>query len=486
MSTLARNILWMLLSQLATWSITLVMLVIAPDHFGPAGFGVLTYATAYVGFFALAASFGTGAYLTKSIARDPDSLPDDVFNALVMKLFILAGVTVAAMTLVVALGQSRTTIIVVAITCLGMWFTVLNEAVSGALGGLERMARPALWGAIQVYVASAIGLVVIATDRSIEWYALGAALAAAVPLVANTWALRHRLRHHGGIDFARWKRILRGGFPLMVLGAFMLVYGTTEIPILEAVSGKTVVGWYGVAYRWVAIPMFIATAVVNAYFPRLSALGRNAGPEFAYHGNRAIRLVMLVSVPAAAGIASVAPSLMAFIYDGRYDESIVLIQILSLQIPLTAFDTVLVTMLVATDRVRGFVIVAGVAAALNPLMCLVAIPLADRIGSNGAIGAAIVTNVTELIVLVGALRLRPAGVLDRASVGVMARGVLAAMVMVVAVVLVRDLHLFVQIAIGVVAYAGAVVAFGALRRQDLDELMSKVRPRATAVPVEGK
>lgn len=485
MSALTRNIFWLLVSQLATWSITLVMLVVAPRAYGPEGFGILSFAVAYIGFFALAAGFGSGAYLTKSIARDRDSLAHDVYNALIMKVITLTVLSAVAIGAVAALGQNRTTVVVVAIACLGMWFAVLNEVVAGALAGLERMARPALWATLQIYVASGLGLLVIANDWGIEWYAMTVAIAGVVPLAANLWTLRHDLRQHGGIDLARWRVILRGGFPLMILGAFLLVYGTTEIPILKAISGEEVVGWYGVAYRWVAIPMFIATAVMNAYFPRLSALGRNPDGEFAFHANRALRLVMFVSVPAAAGITAIAPSLMEFFYRGRFDESVLLMQILSIQIPLTALDSVLVMLLVATDRVRGFVIVAGIAAALNPLMCLVAIPLAERIGPNGAVGAAIVTNVTELIVLVGALRLRPAGVLDRSTTGPIVRGVAAALVMIAAVVAVSDLHLFVQIAVGLIVYVVVALGAGAVRRDDLSELVSKFRSRTTSTtPME--
>ena len=55
------------------------------------------------------------------------------------------------------------------------------------------------------------------------------------------------------------------------------------------------------------------------------------------------------------------------------------------------------------------------AAALNPIACVLLIHWADNRYGNGAIGAALVTVATELFILVGALRLRPPGVLDWAA-----------------------------------------------------------------------
>ena len=67
----------------------------------------------------------------------------------------------------------------------------------------------------------------------------------------------------------------------MALAFFNLIYGTIDVPILDFISGDDAVAWYAVAYRWVGIPVFIATAVVAAYFPRFSAHGKARSPEFA-------------------------------------------------------------------------------------------------------------------------------------------------------------------------------------------------------------
>ena len=107
-----------------------------------------------------------------------------------------------------------------------------------------------------------------------------------------------------------------------------------------------------------------------------------------------------------------------------------LIQILAVGLPIIALDTVLATALVASNRLKGYLVVAAIAAVAEP----------DRMRDrhqhhrhrygNGAIGAAIVTVVTELWVMVGALHFRSPGVVDRAEVGRIGRIVAATAAMV--------------------------------------------------------
>jgi len=116
-------------------------------------------------------------------------------------------------------------------------------------------------------------------------------------------------------------------------------------------------------------------------------------------------------------------------------------------------DMVLGTVLIASDRQRQWVIVGCLAAILNPLLNLIAIPLSIRIFGNGAIGASIITVVTELTMMVGAIYLRPRGVLDLATTGYLSRCVAASLPMIPAVLVCGGLWLPAKIAVGMVVYA---------------------------------
>jgi O-antigen/teichoic acid export membrane protein len=475
-----KNIVSLLLSQLATWAVSLVLLVEAPDRLGEDGFGALSFAAAFVGFFTLVASLGTGTFMTKEVARDHSLLRPWVHNAFVMKTGILVLLSAVAVPLAVLLGKSGDTLLLIVLGLVGMAFTIFNEVYLGALAGMEIMAKPAFFQVVQVYVSSGLGLLVLIMDWGLIAYGAVFALASVIPLVGNWFLLRPYL--HGPrqrLDAETWRILVRGGIPLMALTFFNTIYGTIDVPILDQVSGEDTVAWYAMAYRWAGIPIFMATAVVSAYFPRFSAHGEKS-PEFARLVNRAIRIVLLVSVPAAIGLAMVADDLVGTLYTTAYQPSVVLIQILAIVIPFAAMDTILAVALIAADRQGKYIFVSALAAVINPVACIWLIHWAERNHNNGAIGAALVTLGTELVVMIGALLLRSRGVLDRAASLDVGRIVAAGLVLVPLLLVAGDTPLLIQIACGVVAYALAAVLFRAITVTEIHDIVSGVVGSVTA------
>jgi O-antigen/teichoic acid export membrane protein len=145
----------------------------------------------------------------------------------------------------------------------------------------------------------------------------------------------------------------------------------------------------------------------------------------------------------------------------------VLIQILAFHIPLAAMDTVLATALIAANRQRRYLYVSLMAAALNPIACILLIHWADSRYGNGAIGAALVTVATELFILGGALRLRTTGVLDWATSKNLGLILLAGGAMVPVLIVGGSLPLLVQVALGAATYPVALLLFRAV---GLDEI----------------
>lgn len=465
-----KNIVSLLISQVLTWAVSLVLLVEAPDQLGEDGFGAVSYAAAFVTFFNLVASLGTGTLLTKEIARDHSLLRTYVSNAYLLKLAVVAVVIVVAIALALLLGNRGDILVLIAVGLVGVCFATFNDINLGALAGLEIMAKPAAFMVAQVYVTSALGLLILAMDWGLIAYGSVFALGPVIPFVGNRLLLRRHLEgSKAAADPAILRLLVRGGIPLMTLTFFNLIYGTIDIPILAFVSGEGAVAWYAVAYRWVGIPIFIAAATVSAYFPRFSAHGKEQTEEFPRLVNRAIRLVLVVSVPAAVGLAMTADELVTAFYTSTYEPVIPLIQILALHIPLAGIDTILAVALIANDRLKRYILVSALAALVNPVACVLLIHWAERNFDNGAIGAAVVTLGTELVVMGGALALRSKGVLDRAAATAALRCVAAGLVIVPVLFVADDSPLAVQVAFGIVAYSAAalslrVITVGELRR----------------------
>jgi O-antigen/teichoic acid export membrane protein len=210
------------------------------------------------------------------------------------------------------------------------------------------------------------------------------------------------------------------------------------------------------------MPAGFSSIVVSATMPSMSANAvKESTAEFTRLANRSICLVLVFGLPASFGIALVAGDIFSLLhYQAGYESAVILIQILALHIPIVGMDMVLGSALIAADRQKQWTIIGCGAAALNPLLNLIAIPLAIHAFNNGAIGAAIITVATEIFMMIGALAIRPRGIMDRATVSYAVRCAAASVVMVPVVLAVGTAALPVKMAAGVIAYGLASLALG--------------------------
>jgi O-antigen/teichoic acid export membrane protein len=479
-----RNMASLLLSQVLTWVVTFALLVEAPDRLGEDAWGALSYASAFVMFFTLVVGLGTSTLLSREIARNPALMSQYVYNAVILKLIIIVIAPVVGIGTALLLGQRGDALWLIIIGFVGVAVGALTEISYSALAGIEVMARPAFFQVLQVYVANGLAIGALLLGFGPLVYGTIFALATLIPCVLSWRMMRGRIHRPFHVDRTVWRLLVRGGIPIMALTVFNMIYGTIDVPILGAITDNVQVGWYGLAYKWVGIPAFIVTAVVAAYFPRFSAHGKPMTVEFPRLVNKALFIVMLAAVPASVGLIVVADDLITLIYKPVYGPTIVLIQILAAQIPIAAMDTVLATALIASDRQSRYLWVSVAAAVFNPPACILMIHWTNRRYDNGAIGAAIVTILTELIVLTGALILRSPGVLDRATLWRGVRIVAAALVIVPAVLAVESMPLAVKIGSGAASYGVALLVFGVASVSEIRSLVSSFTARRQATQID--
>jgi O-antigen/teichoic acid export membrane protein len=470
MSRIKSNLLWLTASQIATWTGALLLLVVVPRHIGVHDYGVYQFAVAFVGYFTLIGMLGSNTFLVKSIARDHSLVGPYVFNSILLKLVLCGLLSAFAIGLGVLLHFDSLTIVLIEVACLLMLTIVLNDALGAALQGLEELRNFALWRVLQMAAACAAVLFLLHQDQGVVAYALVTPIVSLIPLVANTINLWPRIKRSLHLDLAVWNTLIRGGAPFLIWSAILLVYGTIDIPLLKAFAGPAAVGWYALAYAWISMPASFSSVVVQATMPSLSAKGvdESSSRDFARVANRSICVVAFVGIPASIGIALVASDVFALLnYQAGFEHAIPLVQILAMHIPIVGIDMVLGSALIAVDRQRIWTLTACGAAALNILLNLFAIPLTDRLWGNGAIGAAVVTVTTEVFMMVCALALRPAGVMDRFTVSFAVRCVAASLAMIPAVLVFSSGGVFVEVAVGMVVYAVASVALGTISLKGL-------------------
>lgn len=471
------SVLFLVIAQILSWTGAATLTVLSPRYLGDVDLGKYSFALALTSLIGLTAGLGIDTYVTKAVARDPRLAGEMIWVALAVRVPI--GVVIAVLTILAATYLSRdgvtTRLIYVFGGCIVL--TALDMATS-TLQGLHRMrAIAAARGGTALVFAGLAAWVLVRGGGPVE-VAMTWAISLGVGLAITYGAIVRQLRWPGSVNLHACLSVVRSGLPFFIWAAALVVYGQIDTVLLTFLSGSRVVGWYVAAYRIVSLPAFIPTIVITVLFPVLSATASSVD-AFARVAREAMRFVALASVPMGLGIMLLPDRIMGFFqYPSTFEHAIVPIVIMAPHIPLAGLDMVIGTALNSRDRQKAWAVTAVAAAGLNPALNLAAIPIAQHVFGNGAIGAAAVTTATELFMMVVGLCLLPPQVFTRADLMGVLKIVAAGLVMAVAVWFVRDLSLILIIAIGAAVYVTGCVVSRQLTPSDLttvrDQLVTRL------------
>ncbi|MDE3095521.1 MAG: flippase [Chloroflexota bacterium] len=477
---IVQNVLALLSGQVLTWLATSIIVFALPRYLGDANLGKLTFAWGFTSVFGAFIGFGTPIWLTRAIAREPERAPHLAFNALVARLPIIVVAFAASTVMLQALGYPASTRVVVYIAMAWTSASACSSIVAASLQGLERMTVLSMMGVVEKVLIVIFGVGSLAfLGAGLDVWALvvfGAGVVSMLVLTGYFWRVAGLSTR---IDLPLWRTLFMGSAPFLAWGIATTIYGGIDVTMLSLFSNDHVVGWYGAAYRFVGIPAFIPFALTTALLPSLSRAIDTRSDRAA---GRALEIAVLLTLPIALFLlVGAAPTIHFFRYAPAFDHSIVLLQILSLHVPLVAISMIAVTVLIARNREKAWLVVSVGAAILNPLLNLVAIPYFQHLNGNGAVGAAITTVITEASVVAGAFWLLRKDTFGWANALVCARGLAAGVPMVLAMWLATPYGLIPIIAAGGLSYGVAALAFGAVRISELRELPGLIRAKGGAV-----
>jgi O-antigen/teichoic acid export membrane protein len=482
-------------SQALTLVASAVVALVLPRYLGAEHLGKFAFASAYTTYFLLATNLGVTTHLTKELARDPGRAASYTANSIFLRLPIAVFAALMGVLLINVIGADTLTKQTIYIMSAGMVLTTLYDIVVASLQGLQKM-RPIAVSQVLLKVSFGVSVtVLLVTGHGLIAVAVASTASVLAGLFIPAIVLFGHLRHPEhrklgiGIDTRVWKTLVLGGLPFLVWQASLVIYGKVDMLMLGIFTQDEVIGWYAAAYRLTSLHTFIPTIVMTATLPALVAAAKDDRASFNMITRRAFQVVIVGTLPIAVGTLLLADKFIDFFdYPSEFSHSVPLVIILALHSPFVAADMIIGTAVIAGDRQKQWAMTGVAAAALNPALNLLLIPLTDSWYGNGATGAAVATLATELFMMVMGLRLLGGGIIGAQSARMVARALVSVAAMAAVVTLLRDAPIYVPVAAGAVTYSLAIFAFRAIQMDDikrtLRHLTSRGRIAATESPAD--
>jgi stage V sporulation protein B len=272
------------------------------------------------------------------------------------------------------------------------------------------------------------------------------------------------------------RRRLKSSLSMGYASLMSQVYGQMDQLMLGYLSTARDAGEYAAAYRIPNAVLTFAGSWTGVVFPHTAELAGTDRTRLRSQAAMMVTAIAMFSLPLAACAPFVADGLMTSAFGSQFGPAGPTFALLSVGLALALIDGTLSTLAVALGGDRSYASAVTATAIFNVALNVAVIPL---LGRNGA---AIDTIVAESLLFYRLARVTNARLgglrvdwnrLLRAFVAVSAAAGSLALVPA------GDLSVWLRVAMGAGVYAGGLVLFGAVRR---DEIRSMFSRRATSAP----
>jgi O-antigen/teichoic acid export membrane protein len=460
----------MLTSQVITWISSFVLMLFLPRYLGSADYGRLYLAISITMIFQMLIEFGGSYLIVKEVSRRREETPSILVHSLAIRLIMWLISIVAMIALAYFARYSFTVTVLIMIFGISKLWEGAGKVLSSCFQGFEMMQYPALGTITERILVALCGVIALL-------------LGAHSIVIAIIWVASSLLNFGVVVKFARrivsylpqvhWndvKILTKASVPYFLWSVFAVVYYRVDAIMLSLMAPEVVVGWYGAAYRFFDILMFLPSIFSTAMFPILSKLWGKDNDSLSSMTHKSLEFMLLAGIPISVLAFAGAEHIIGLFFGlQEYGPSVILLRIFSVGLLLVYIDFILISTLVASDRHRQWTIAALVAMVINPVLNYFMIPFTQMHFGNGGIGAAIATLITELLVMCMALYLMPRKIFEHAHLQISLKGILAGLLMVGAIYGMSryDIAFILQAIIGLGIYGVALLTMKAVQQSEV-------------------
>jgi O-antigen/teichoic acid export membrane protein len=465
---IVKNAGLMMAAQLVTWMLSFLLAIFLPRYLGPAALGEYVIAGSIWAIMGMLIGFGMDTLLTKEIARQPEQTPALVGTAIILRviLFIMSCGLVALY--VHLMAYPATTAYIIWIIGLSILLTQISMVCQSALQGLEAMKYTSLVGIVTKIIDTSLGIGVVLLGFGIYTVGYVTVISALVGAILLLFFLGRYYRPNIRFQVSSAIAMLRAGFPYLLSGLGLVLYGRVDVLIISSLLDHEQVGWYGSASQLFGTLLFIPVVFTTAIFPVLTRTYTNAPDTLPKILRKTFDMMLLVSIPLGLGLLAVADKLLVLLLGPAFLQSGHILALMGIVLIFTYQNVLIGRFLISTDRQNSWTVIMIIAVIATVPLDLVLVPWCQRMFGNGALAGAMSFIVTEFAMAAIGIWLLPKGSLGWSNVRAGVKIVFAGLVMAGVAWWLRDMFVVVPIAAGAITYLSLITILKVVPSEDIE------------------
>lgn len=391
-----KNAVWLIGGRLANKIVAFLVGLLTARYLGPKDYGLVSYATAYITFFASLCTLGINSVIIKNFADHPEEQGEAIGTTLVMRAVssFLSAIMIIGIVSIIDRNEPLT-ILVVALSCVELLFHVFDTLKQWFQSRLESKYS-AIATFLSAIVASAYKIYLLATGKNVLWFALSLSVDYAVVAICLLVVYKKKQGPRLQFSLSKGRQLLAESYSFIISGLMISIYAGTDKLMLKQFVGEEAVSYYTLAVSLSTAGTFVLDAIIQSLVPSVVQAVSKDRALYEKRNKQMYALVIYIALAISALICVFSKPIVHIFYGEQYGGMIAPLRIV---VWFTAFSYLGVARnvwLVCENKQRYQNILFFLAAVMNVTMNAVLIP---QYGSSGAAIASLLTQISTSIVL---------------------------------------------------------------------------------------
>jgi O-antigen/teichoic acid export membrane protein len=461
------------LGQVATTILTILLSAAVGQALSTPDFALMYLVTSIATFAYVIADWGYGPYIIREAARNPDRAGELLGSALALRVVVAMLACGAAIMTTWALGYDARTRLLAGLLIIGWLPQYLGLSFGWVFRSRERMDRDAQLNVVHKLTTLLFSLASLSLDGRLEGLILAWSLSGCVTLVFAVTMYRRMHLPRIAMSQPAARALLYGGAPIFMMTLAVAVEPFLNANILYARASVDAVAWFQAA--WVIAGSLLAPAAIvgSATYPRLSTAASNP-VEFKRAFDMSFRPLLLLAVLGSVGTYLFADVPVQLIYRSKFGPAADTLRAFAPVLLLMYVDVFLSMSMLAVGKASRLAAIKVASVALTAVLVFILVPVLQARTGNGGLGVMLGMTCGELLMFAASWTITR-DVIDRRTFGDMGRGLAAGAATLLLLHLLSGFSPFLTIPLCLVVFGGASLLVGAVRKADVDLLLSSVR-----------
>ncbi len=476
----AKNALTPMVLSLVNRVVDMAFAMLTLRILAPQGAGRMQFAVNFIGYFETLVFFGLGALLTREMSKHKREAKRYVSNSVVLRFAIWLGAVPLLILVTYAYmrfsGLTSDTMWAILFFFVALIPSLVSDSLTAVFNAHERMEYPAAITSVTTVLRVSLGALALllgygfvglaATTLVVNLATMAILGVLAMRMFSLGWA------HRSDLDAPFTLAMARDSLPLMVNNLLSKVFFQVDVLLLKPLRGDVEVGYYGAAYRYIRGLDIIPSYFTMAIFPLISRFAESKRDSLIRAYILSVKMLVMVALPIAVGTTFVARDLILILAGPDYlPQSMIALQILVWYVLVGFMNSVTHYVLIAIQQQRFLTKAFVVGAAFNIVANLLLIP------RFGYVAAAVTTVLSEVVLFVPFYYCVRKNLTTLPWVDMFWRPGVAALLMAVAMWLLRHTTALLAIPVAGMVYIVALFAIGTFRQPDMVLVMELLPDR---------